>query len=176
MVREVRGEVRVRNKSSVFILPLIGLDDYRGIIDTYLATDDSIGGFDGEIHVLTKNENLAYCKNDNYVRYREVEEGYLFTFRVPDEYIRDYDIFLAGKYSKMSNNAKKKICDLACRNSIKKHKDTVVYGVLYRTVSRRKYIEDLVGEKIPADAEYSSIIDPVKEIYGRKDEDRDNKS
>src|SRR5690606_7568349 len=170
MVRgfEVRTEIK-RNKSFSFILPLIGLKMYNTIINTYIGDLDHT--YNGEedvnlIYVLSNSDNPILEANVNFINKYSKEEGFMYVYKIPKEFNNDYVMFLEGKYSKFSKRCKEILCNHSCRNSIRKPHETKMYSILYRTNKRRKELEEIIGEELPADAEYASILDLNSEIYG----------
>lgn len=157
------------NKSSVFILPLIGLtDSYYGFINSYLGvrTETGVEGLDGEsiyMHIKYYDEKLQGI--DEFEGYTKLpNETYLYKFKLDNCYKEDYLYFIDGKYSQFKASTKDILCR-AASDYRRKAQDTTIFGILYRTDERRKFMEELVGQKLPFEAELSSIVDLDSEIY-----------
>lgn len=158
-----------KNKSVQFILPLIGRDIYSyKVLNSYLAykqDNNEVDGLDGEsifIKIKEFDENLKKLKG-----YRDIhklkDNTYLCKFTIPDRFKSDYLLFIEGKYSEYSEEAKRILCETAMQ-PYKKIEESVIYKILFKTEDRRKYMEDLVGEKLPRDAELASIVNLNLEI------------
>lgn len=110
------------NKTSHWLLPFVGKDEeelgYNTILrNAYIFNNDSdfynkgytflkyayLKEYD---YFLNKLSNHLNCVNVNrlYSRYE-----YLYTFRIPAQWINDTNLIMEGKYSQISDEAKKRI-------------------------------------------------------------------
>lgn len=107
----ISGEL---NKSTYFILPLIGLGKFgfgpeENFYNSYI-------GYNGEIAVAIKDKSIttifmqnAYYLTDFDVQMNDEMQGTVILFKLPDEFIPDLKRFMDGKYSEMSSTAKENI-------------------------------------------------------------------
>lgn len=157
------------NKSSFFILPLIGIDNtYYGLINSYLGyfESDKLVGMDGDsIYVNIKYYDEKLRGNSNYKDYYQLKDNtYMYVFSIPDKFKNDFFSFVDGKYSLFSEEAKYILCKSSTVNS-RKIESSNLYGILYKTRGRVKYIEELIGQKLPVDAELCSVVELEEETY-----------
>lgn len=159
-----------KNKSFLFLLPLLQLKSNSGIINAYIGniSEDSGDLVNHNIYLICETSNY-YVEGSKYFQHKvklEDDSTILYTLRFPEEFSREYQYFLEGKYSKFSEEAKQILCKNACKNTRNKPTDTNMYGVLYKTEEKRKQLEEVLSVKIDKDAELASIIDVNREIYG----------
>lgn len=167
--KEIVDTVEVRayqlNKSAYFILPLLELNVNRdkNFINTYLLSKNHDFDFN-TLYLELYNPIDKLERNSNYIgKFDTTDNNVMYIFKIPDFYLSEYELFLSGQYSKFSDKAKMIACkSVAGKDGIT---NTNIYGILYKTDERRKYIENLVGEKLHADAELCSIPNLEREIY-----------
>lgn len=156
---------RKYNLSAYFLLPII-LDlgsRYKGLVNTYIYnTSTELTNDANHLYVELHHFDINLSKHKSYVSDVETNnKTYLYTFDI-SKYRHDVELFIQGKYSKMSQDLK----DLLCRNSgVRPEMLSDIYKILYRTEDRKKYIEDLVGEKLMDDEEVCSSPDIDSEIF-----------
>lgn len=102
--------------------------------------------------------------------YQPSESLIIYVYKIPESFQKDYELFRQSKYSKISDENKKAIKKFFSLNPTND-----LYGILYRTEARRKHLEKYFSEcpdgtevshvSLPEDAEYSSILNPEKEIF-----------
>lgn len=136
------------NKSTVFLLPLIyPTVTYKGVL------------FDGFINCY-----YADVDNDDIVNSVIIEyDTNIVHFRVPDEFIDDYKLIIAGKYSKISNRAKRAILHFWELDN-----KSYLYSLLHRTDKILKYLENKTKTvlTITDDTEYWGNFEESKELRG----------
>lgn len=107
-------------KSGVFLFPLIGTSRYSEFPHrrTYLVCEDM--GIDEQskklIVTYTKLEDVRYAEYDSkmlsgnryFLDFLETGDTFYYVFDLK-EINKDWDLFLGGKYSKLSNEVKKRI-------------------------------------------------------------------
>lgn len=170
MVENKLENKTIINKSLSFLLPLFQLKNYNDIVNTYLgdANDTDNDFFSNKLYILCSREAHLIEYNKHCVNSYEVNDGIMYVMQIPEKYEEDYAKFLKGQYSKFTDDAKKVICSYACRNSIKKASDTIIYSILYKTPARKKELEEKLDVKLSDDAELASIYNPEREVYGIK--------
>lgn len=93
---------------------------------------------------------------------RDDTENYIiYKFYVPEEYEKDFDMFVEGKYSKISQESKKKIISGAISN----REVNKLEEILYPKATHRIALGIRLGGEIPEDAEVFSIPDMKKELF-----------
>ena len=85
---------------------------------------------------------------------------YMICFKVGDSFKKDYDLYIKGKYSKISEDSKKYILGF-----YRKDKDHVIGRILYKDPKYKKELEEYLNVKIDYDAELSSVLDINLETY-----------
>ena len=96
--------------------------------------------------------------------YENKDGNIIYCFKIPDKFQDDYHLFLSGKYSQFSKEAKEKIL-----NFWDAGKDTLLHGILYKSDIGRKFWKDRFNgdsEKWSIDAEYWFSPNMQKEILG----------
>ncbi len=154
-----------RNKTYHFILPLLARRGFfESVLNCYLGDENNKPEYTlNKIFVHVEDYEEEYTQLDTFYQFYELEDDtYMFVYNISDRFLEDYTNFCNGKYSKMSDKAKDLICKFSDRRPIMKSQ---VYKVLFKTNEQRQYIEELVGEKLPKDAEVASIPDMDKEVY-----------
>jgi hypothetical protein len=172
-MRKTRFEPKEKNKSYIFLPPMLEIDpvfiQLHLLLNTYLINDDlpdvknsiflhyEYQDLDGSFARLENN-----LKRSAYFRGMYEPDKYttMFYFHVPDKYYQDYLLFMNSKYSHLSETLKKKILKFYSLGI-----SSQVYKVLYRDVQRRRELEEELDVELPVDAEVASAIDFSKETY-----------
>lgn len=157
----MRGKIEeeVKNKSLSFIAPLIGVTNDKNIINCYL-------NYIGDSYNHTNDDKLfirTYVEEDNFknnnflvTSFKDKKDNTLiYVFRRSMLVKENMLFFLKGEYSKFTDKAKK----------ILEKTNSSMKPIFNKCPKRRKFIEDLVGMKLPENAELSSITQIEKEIY-----------
>ena len=149
------------------------ISDFKSFVDAYIADFDK-PNYDNKIILVfnTKQKDLPSINQvDKYtktIKDKGVEhEFYCYVYDLPDKFADNYTAWLIGRYSLFSNDAKKQILNFWSAG-----KETLLYGVLYRTGSKIKkfwkehYNTDLDENFSNKDKDW--WIEPVltHEIYG----------
>lgn len=102
------------------------------------------------VHLDKKIENFF----DSSLIIDELEEfdSYLYILKIPENFYDDYELLLKGKYSKISKELLKLIENLWGN-------DSQPYKVVTKNPLRKQWLEDVIGEKLPKEAELMSIFD-----------------
>jgi len=163
------------NKSKSYILPLV-LYDYQENVQKLLDNiENTFIRYKEKDYVLVLTlfkDNLTleffdYYKNlPIFADFSETDTKYILVLSVPEESLEDYDKFIAGKYSKISESSKEKIIKFTYKYYPLQLYDTIS-KVVYRDPQLiKEWIEYLNLTEFPEDVELSSKIDLIKETYG----------
>lgn len=142
------------NKTTMYLLPVLGknMNFYSvniRLINSYLSEDYKY------LYLKYRFSNTDGFKNldkalQNHPLFREssnpTKSHILFKFRIPIEYEKDIYLIMKGKFSRVSSKLKKRILQFYDTDET-----SHVGGVLYKTKERRKFLENVVGYKIPED-------------------------
>lgn len=156
-----------KNKSCFFILPLLGYPSYwyYGLINCYLKDIINKPELEDKVFINLKNYDNKVLRIPEFNQFYQLEDKtYMYVFNLPNRYKEDYYKFCEGKYSQLSPDAKSLICKLS---GIKPIQESVVYKVLYKTADQKAAIEELIGEKLPLEAEVYSSPNLEREYYSQ---------
>lgn len=159
-----------RTKSSLFLLPM--LPGHKSVylttkqlINCFMSTPDNdrcislLYRFHGSREFVLLESHLT--SNPDLLKVDDVSKSsVLYTFRIPEKYLNDYDRFLNGQYSQFSDAYKDRI--------LKFHESgpmSVIGQILYKSNDRRKALEEKLETVLPEDAEVFSVPDIAKETY-----------
>jgi hypothetical protein len=163
----------LRNKSRLFILPLLG-NDYKFfsidkyLINTFLVKEES--------EVYNKLFLLYFSKNTeeyvtledrlfahlNFIQSYECDNNTLMEFDVPTEFQFEVETFVQGLYSKFRVQNKHKIL-----NFWKNYSNNTVYNLINKVFAKDKtVVKELYGDiELPENSEVLSKPDLSKEFY-----------
>lgn len=175
-VREARKSEDRKTKSTVFIRCMLGYNpSFYGqcFHDTYITIEPNsiVLVFNKpnsakELEISSKIYDILK-NNKNFIEFFETDFYDIIKFEVPEKYKQDFETYIQGSYSKLSEGYKTALLGLYTQFSEIR---TDLYHILYPTDRERKlYIEDKFDVKASPDAEILSIIDLEEEIY---DEDK----
>jgi len=170
-------------KASKYIMPMIRTSNQTRtsmkytshFINCYVGTEDE--GYMDEFHLVYRySADLTFkAFEESMVNHelfdRRVDIDYqhvMYTFIMTDENKEIFKLFKEGKYSEFSDEYKNKIISFNINPALVNASDiknTIDYGVLYKTDKQRESIENLVGEKIGKDLELLSIPYESEEVY-----------
>jgi len=142
-----------RTKTYGFLLPLLKISKLsfqNRVINAYLGDDE----FDGDptyrifvVHSNYQDSKFSEWENqlmnlDHIVASYDINESQqcVKVFDIPEEFHRDYEKFLSGKYSEMSLAAQKTVESF--------HGDKFYTMVFTKDPKRKAYVEALIGQKI----------------------------
>ena len=172
-MRKTRFEPKIKNKSYIFLPPMLEIDpvymQMHLLLNVYLSSDDlpdvkncmflhyeyqdRDGSFGRLENTLTKHPDYrGMYEPDKYTT--------LFYFYIPEKWYTDYLVFLNSRYSLVSESLKNRI--------LKFHSlgiQSTVYKVLYRDVEKRRELEESLDVTLPDSAEVASAIEFSKETY-----------
>lgn len=151
-------------KTTIFLTGLLNMGSYRNCISSYIGDANTSSMFDGNIYILCSKEYLPYESNPNYLKHYNTEDGNVMYVMSCKGFEDEYLNFIEGKYSKFSEEAKKKLLS-QIDNGKKRIEDSNLYAVLYKTEARRLKLEKKLDVKLDKDAELASIINVREEVY-----------
>lgn len=174
---------RKKTFSTIFLLPAIGIAkeiwDRLGFVNCYIGDDKHDIVYKNALYILLEpsfDEDLERFIKEQATRdifledYDVGDHQIVLVYRFPPEYVKDYNHFKKGEYSKFSKKyinehfpmTKKEYRDGKSRNV-----STVFAGIFNKESWLKKYWEDKLGTDILPD-EYWSIPDDKKEVLRYK--------
>lgn len=172
-MRKTRFEPKERNKSYIFLPPMLELDpvfmQLHLLLNTYLINED-LPNIKNSLFLHYEYQDLegSFARLENNLKgsphfrgsYDPDKYTTMFYFHIPEIFYMDYLIFLNSKYSQLSEEVKKKILKFYSLG-----RNSQVYKVLYRDEQRRRELEEELDVILPEDAEIASAVDFTKETY-----------
>ena len=163
------------------VLPMLVEDKnlvfYNRLVNCFIASEEYT---DKIILVYRWDNGSLYSKFKealkqfrNFIKLDDINNEFsIFTFDVPKKYLKDYQNFLDGKYSKFSDEYKQRVLNFNDSN-----KQSSLGQILYQDPKRRKRMERELGIELNKDSELLSIIDYKietlnTEYYGIQQETR----
>lgn len=144
------------SKTSYFILPFVFKN--KGVLkfDTHFLYS-FLGYKLNNFYIAIKyTDDIEYfklekylCTLSNYVNQIHCDDEMLFIFKLPDN--DDINKIIQGKYSSISDEGKQKIIEF---HNIKQPKVSKLYGIMYKTDTRREEINNLLKLNIDNSIEY----------------------
>jgi hypothetical protein len=166
------------SRSKTYLLPLLTKDiniqfNYL-LCNCFIKFNRDIGEIShpfGVLYELEDSEDFSeynmYLINHNLFHRSFIinEESKLFIFHFPKQFIKDYELFKEGKYSKLSTEAKSIIVSYSAE--VYKYPPLIqdITGVLWRHKSRRQKMEADLGISIPETSELASRITSETETF-----------
>ena len=160
-----------KTKSSVFITPMLGgkkklwfYNQYH--INTFIGIKNEL---EDKIILLYKNPNdplFIKFKNvisqfRNHIETRNLDpEHILFIFEVPKIHKKTFKLFKEGKYSEFNKTYKLKALEYHGMNV-----DNMIGQILFKTLGRKRQLENKIGMYLPDDAELYSIPEKHEEHF-----------
>ena len=157
-----------KTKSSIFITPMLGGEKKLWFYNQLLI--NTFIGIKGELEnkivllykwsgdILFDKFQKAVRKFKSFFEIRNIDESHvLIIFNIPKRQERNFKLFKEGKYSEFNKNYKLKILDYHKMNV-----DNVIGQILFRTIGRKRILENKIGMSLPDDAELYSI--PEKHV------------
>lgn len=114
----------------------------------------------GEIVKETVESIVKNLPNKVEIEY-VTDDQFILVLSIPENYQQDFDFYSQGKYSKMSK-------DFANTHLVKvlgitSMKQLYPYSVIMKTEHRKKMLEEKIGEALPENAEYMSLLNLERE-------------
>lgn len=154
-----------KNKSCFFILPLLGYPSYwyYGLINCYLRDKINKPELGYKIFLNLSSYDKKVLNIPEFNQFYQLEDStYMYVFDIPKYFQDDYDKFCLGQYSKISAEGKSLIIKLS---GVKPITESIVHKVLYKTRDQKERIEEMIGMKLPLEAEVYGLPDIDKESY-----------
>lgn len=170
-----------RNKSFTYILPLfdvyVEVKYFDLLVNTYLWSDDLqmdtfclLYKFDGSLKGSAHSRKgftmyeQRLRENEYYIDDIDYGPYVLFIFNLPEDIIEEKHKFIEGKYSRLTDESKSTILKFS---NYKYGSLTAksIENVLKKSVKLRESLSERIKHYIPEDAELSSVIDPVEELF-----------
>jgi hypothetical protein len=153
-------------KASTFVRSWLGLpNSFYGTLfqDCYISIEP-----EKLIHIVLKNiedntNNDVFTTlkdNNNFLYSKTLEYNTVFTFKIPIDKENDFDNFVIGRYSKLSNSAKELI--IMSHEGMKNIKNLAV--ILYPEKRHRDTLSQKLDFQIKDDAEIYDKPDLTKEL------------
>jgi len=162
-----------RNKSSIFLLPMLGGDRHlyfwnQLFLNAFIGTEEDkdcialLYRFSANPLFLKFEKTLTQFKT--FIRKDDPTDGFvLFVFSVPPEHKDNYTKFINGKYSKLSKLYKVNLLEF--------HKydvNSLIGQVIFKSEERKKELESKLGCELESSSELLSIIDIKNETFNPK--------
>jgi len=156
-----------RTKSSNFLLPMIGgnrklLFWDRLFVNCYIENNNTmllVYRISLDPMFIQFQETLEKFKSFKELRFVH-PEYIVFVFNIPNRYVKDFNCFINGQYSKFSNDYKLKILDFHFLTM-----EGQTAQILFKSPIRKKQLENALGCVLEDESELLSIIDPEKETF-----------
>jgi len=163
----------VFSRSSNFITPLIVKTKNEVSFDKYFMNcyvgNELTGDYGKFIYIHLRYKPIIELEevekklvdNENFIESKNTDKQYtLYKFKVPEEFLNDYNLIISGKYSQISDNAKLRI--LSFHNATKTSK---IFQILYKKEELRMFLENELQEKLPKNAELHGLMIPEEETF-----------
>ena len=170
------------NKSKTYLLPLLfeylnfNFNYFYSLENTYIFDNEGI--YEDCIFVEHKfefstPEYAAYesklIENELFVDLIDNGNNVIYIFRFPEDFLEEYNLYKAGKYSHFGEDAKVMILDFYT-NAYKGNLNAISFliklkQVLYRDKELRKRLEKELNVKISEESELTDIINTEKETF-----------
>jgi len=145
-----------------YMLPLLGLNKksfYNCFAGSYIDKKGELI----YVKLIKRPLSIAYKSNENYVTEAKIKDSVHLIFRVPYHFTPDTKLFIQGKYSRMSKEAKKCIYNysgLPYNQTMDSFKVShPALQALTRTKKLREYITDFLDYQVNENDELMDIPD-----------------
>jgi hypothetical protein len=162
--------------STIFLLPAIGLQRKDilkyGFMNAYLNDINHEPQHDLSLYLLFKPGDMdafqvfldkEYKRTKSLIEDYDYAGGYVVTvYRMSQEYLKEYEMFLKGKYSKFRKKYMQlfaKTVEVMDENGKIITETSLAHHIFDRTPSMREYWEEKLGENLDEDAEMWSKPD-----------------
>ena len=159
-----------RTKASLFVLPMLpgNRNTYyydKFLLNCFVGTKDVsnviavLFRFSGLKMFTSLEQSMQRLKC--YMKTEDpTKSTVLYLFEVPKYYQEDFNKFLEGRYSEMTEDYKLKILDFHGVDF-----DSSIGHILFKDEARKQELEELLDIDLPEDAELYSIPNMDQEIY-----------
>ncbi len=166
LVQQKSIDKSIWNKSIYFILPMIGINSsYYNLVNCFLGDNLNKPELNFRrifVQLLEKDiklEKYTYFESSYQIK----NDGWMYIFKVPKQFDKDYTLYCDGKYSLFSDDYKDQI--IRCIRE-RPYQNSPVYKVLFKTLDQKEHIEELIGQKLLDHEEVCSRPDLDLELYG----------
>ena len=162
-------KVAERTKSSIFVLPMLSGDKNLFLYDSHLV--NAFIGYSDSIDTLVllykwsedtlfAKFNIALTKFPTFIKSFNPDSYHVvYIFDIPEKHKRNFKLFKAGKYSKLTDAYKLQVLQF--------HKlgaDSALSKILFKSFDRKLELEEKFDCELPENSELLSIIDMKNEI------------
>ena len=157
-----------RTKSSIFVLPMLSGNRSLFLYDSHLINafiktdtieDHIILLYSWSQDPLFAKFDLALKKFRDFVTSYDADPNHVvYIFSIPKKHRKNFKLFKAGKYSKLSDEYKLKILDFHNMGV-----ESALAKILFKSNERKVELERKLNAELPEDSELLSIIDIDKE-------------
>ncbi len=169
--------------TTLFLVPILGINE------GYLKRFNFINGYLNDVNHEVEYENCIYLvfKPVNLTEFElfvkaekkrmknyfveDYDCGYGFVvivYKVPDPFLKDYKLFLEGKYSKVSKEFMKlfpEIKSTVDEEGLERVDHSLYFHVFNKSLALRNYWEEKLGIDMEEDSEVLSIPNITKETF-----------
>ena len=164
------------NKSLTYLLPIfnnhIKIKFLDKLLNTYIYSDE----YDEPLIVISYdisvNNEFGFdiyernlISNELFIECVENDDSFNYIFDFPEDNIDDYESFVIGKYSEISNKSKTSIIEFINNMNVSNEFRSDVKDVLNLGSKLRGRLEKELNVCIPEDWELSSIVDTESETF-----------
>lgn len=169
MNRRTKIEGKNKNISRAFILPMCGINYKtlpKNFNNCYITLDyDVILVFNREEYYDTVFYHFVEHVKSSLKSYRSYEEDIdeiLIFFKVPEVFRENFDLFIEGKYSKLTDGYKDIIISFYGKKTIKDSYEVTAFDMIEPTDYKRKQIAEYLSSE-------RSIIDwrDIDEVFSK---------
>ena len=168
------------SKSSYFLFPMLSGDKDDFLWSLYFMNFyTKVEGHDEEGFFLhyrySDNQRFKSFEDkvttmDGYRTHLDIDKYHvIYQFDIPEKYKQEFELFKNGKYSKFSEEYKKRILDFHKADEMAKQLGTTVentkmHGILFKSKALREELEAKIGD-LPKGAEVYSLPSDEEETY-----------
>jgi len=182
----IKGLDKITTSTLFFIRPL-GFEVKKlkkiGFINAFLEDSSYNIKYENAIYLLFKIEEGKEIEFDDFFNsviesnfpllldeYAVGEEHVMLVFEFPKEFLKDKELVLEGKYSKLSAEFKELFPDFveSIVDGILIRDYSIYYRIFNKTEDLKTYIEETLGVKLEKDSEVWGIPNLEKEIFNNK--------
>lgn len=169
MSEKLIAELKTENLCTHFILPLLKLNKFSfmpsNFVNSFIATSTyerdhlfvSVRYVAVQVIDPVYLSRRVYILSEFYGTYRDEHESWFLVYKISSRWINDLDLFLSGKYSEMSKDAKRMIINWS--NLAYRQRDsngTVVTDFRLCALEKERSLKDM----------WERMIDPREPING----------
>lgn len=181
-----------KNKSCHFLAPIFGYPLAANSPISYYLINSYVNTYEKTLILVFDNtddlrlakiiydlQSNSYCRE---VTYQDNNKEIVIELDIPTNFVRDFDLFCKGKYSKFSEQFKNLLCHHYNRKSTRHEKDengkpvTKIFDIIYPTREKMQDIAEYYNVDLKFIEECGEIIDPpnieketfkkITELYG----------